>query len=281
MLNEVNFLCDDSFEIDVWDAEYELGVPGCVGSRNQKPFSQDFPRNLEIIYFGEDEKICNFYSRYLSALGSGSSEICIDPRLFYDFCKVPKETAKAEEVPESKRQSGYAQAKPTLSYAQIITQALKTSGTGKLTLGEIYAWIEEAFEYYRHANPVWKNSIRHNLSLNKCFKKVPRDPGTRGKGGRWTIDYEFLSREDSKKRRKMHRSKECCTRPTDETPFGSNKPEYLFRPVDILETPKDCDSVDGRDDSSSGTPGDAMSKEAECVRSFMISRTSVKNVNKV
>lgn len=64
--------------------------------------------------------------------------------------------------------------KPPLSFACMIFMALESSPTKTLPVKEIYDWIVWKFPFYRTAASGWKNSIRHNLSLNKCFKKVDR-----------------------------------------------------------------------------------------------------------
>ncbi|XP_022055715.1 forkhead box protein J1-A [Acanthochromis polyacanthus] len=84
--------------------------------------------------------------------------------------------------------------KPPYSYATLICMAMKASKKSKITLSSIYQWITDNYCYYRHADPTWQNSIRHNLSLNKCFIKVPRQKDEPGKGGFWKIDPQYAER---------------------------------------------------------------------------------------
>ncbi|KAI0921776.1 hypothetical protein AcW1_004342 [Taiwanofungus camphoratus] len=78
--------------------------------------------------------------------------------------------------------------KPFYPYSTLIRYAIKGSPNQKLLLEDIYYAIESRFPYFRTAPPGWKNSVRHNLSLNPCFEKVPRPLTDRGKGSYWTVN---------------------------------------------------------------------------------------------
>ena len=114
------------------------------------------------------------------------------------------------------------QEKPPYSYIALIVMAIQSVPGKKLTLNEIYQYLQAKFPFFRgpyqvgrcrgldghgfksisnfaHPFQGWKNSVRHNLSLNECFIKLPKALGRPGKGHYWTIDpaQEFMFEEGS------------------------------------------------------------------------------------
>uniref|UniRef100_T1JAU0 Fork-head domain-containing protein n=1 Tax=Strigamia maritima TaxID=126957 RepID=T1JAU0_STRMM len=83
-----------------------------------------------------------------------------------------------------------ADVRPPFTYASLIRQAIIESPEKQLTLNEIYNWFQNTFCYFRRNAATWKNAVRHNLSLHKCFMRVENV-----KGAVWTVDeVEFYKR---------------------------------------------------------------------------------------
>uniref|UniRef100_A0A8D0KUV3 Forkhead box protein G1 n=1 Tax=Strix occidentalis caurina TaxID=311401 RepID=A0A8D0KUV3_STROC len=86
--------------------------------------------------------------------------------------------------------------KPPYSYVALIAMAIRASPEQRLPLRGIYAYIAGRFPYFRGGPKGWQNSVRHNLSLNPCFRRLPpRGTGTTAasprRGGDWALDPAF------------------------------------------------------------------------------------------
>ncbi|XP_038210021.1 forkhead box protein J2-like [Zerene cesonia] len=126
-----------------------------------------------------------------------------------------------KEIEEKLNANKIKHPKPAYSYASMIRLAISSSPNGKMTLNEIYNYICNAFPYYKEAGKGWMNSIRHNLSLNKCFMKVARSKDDPGKGSYWAMDSSYKMAEVTPRRRRSLRmapySPECSSNSSGDT----------------------------------------------------------------
>jgi len=100
------------------------------------------------------------------------------------------------------------QPKPSHSYIGLIAMAILSSPERQLVLSDIYQWISDHYPYFRTRGSGWRNSIRHNLSLNDCFIKAGRS--SNGKGHFWSIhpaNLEAFLSGDFRRRRAERRTR--------------------------------------------------------------------------
>lgn len=95
-------------------------------------------------------------------------------------------------MPRPTRES-YGDQKPPYSYISLTAMALWNCPEKMLPLSEIYKFIMDNFPYYRKNTQRWQNSLRHNLSFNDCFIKIPRRADRPGKGAFWTLHPKAMS----------------------------------------------------------------------------------------
>ncbi|XP_056277378.1 forkhead box protein Q1-like [Pseudoliparis swirei] len=106
--------------------------------------------------------------------------------------------------------------KPPFSYIALIAMAIRDSPSGRLTLAEINDYLMKRFPFFRGSYTGWRNSVRHNLSLNDCFLKVLRDPSRPwGKDNYWMLNpqSEYTFADGVFRRRRKRIDKKCSREP--------------------------------------------------------------------
>uniref|UniRef100_A0A3Q3VWC4 Fork-head domain-containing protein n=1 Tax=Mola mola TaxID=94237 RepID=A0A3Q3VWC4_MOLML len=133
----------------------------------------------------------------------------IDYLLFNKGVKGSKEEATGSRTAEQTGDEASPEEstdKPNQSYIALISKAILASEQKKLLLCDIYQWIMDHYPYFKSKDKNWRNSVRHNLSLNDCFVKAGRSDN--GKGHFWAIhpsNYQDFSNGDYHCRRARRR----------------------------------------------------------------------------
>ncbi|XP_041363029.1 forkhead box protein A1-like [Gigantopelta aegis] len=163
--------------------------------------------------------------------------------------------------------------KPNYSYIALISMAILGSKEEKLVLGDIYQWILDNYSYFRTRGTGWRNSIRHNLSLNECFVKCGRSAN--GKGHYWAVheaNVDDFKQGDFRRRRAQRKVRRymglsfpgeddddsLCSSPTPTPNWAGRSPEdrerqSLSSPSAASSSPRSSASPDKEMDNAEVT----------------------------
>lgn len=169
-------------------------------------------------YSQTDESHTNAINTNSDAKQNSTNDAVESKEASSDNSNSPSTTEKGEENKEKDNNSpkkvgaGMRRLeKPPFSYIALIVMAIQSSPMKKLTLNEIYQFLEQKFSFFRGEYTGWKNSVRHNLSLNDIFIKLPKGLGRPGKGHYWTVDPASVTvfQDGSSKRRPRGFRRKC------------------------------------------------------------------------
>ncbi|XP_017291471.3 LOW QUALITY PROTEIN: forkhead box protein I1 [Kryptolebias marmoratus] len=136
----------------------------------------------------------------------------------------------------SSQQELFKMVRPPYSYSALIAMAIQNAQDRKLTLSQIYQYVADNFPFYKKSKAGWQNSIRHNLSLNDCFKKVARDEDDPGKGNYWTLDPNCEKMFDNGNFRRKRKRRADVNAADGGGPAVKSEDKLLSSPASLLSS---------------------------------------------
>lgn len=166
----------------------EMSVAIDLAKLSQGHFSHNDFKNSGYVFYTEDGR----QASSLEDLNGRTVEVAEAPvqrsQQKMAYARMMADRQSAGSSSGMSPSSGNDSEKPRMSYAQLIAEGLVNAPDGMLTLSEIYNAISARHPYYKMEARNWQNSIRHNLTLNKSFTKVPRMSSSEGRGSYWKLE---------------------------------------------------------------------------------------------
>ncbi|KAM5281243.1 forkhead box protein H1 [Ctenodactylus gundi] len=107
----------------------------------------------------------------------------------------PPEAGSPSQPPKKKKRY-LRHDKPPYTYLAMIALVIQAAPARRLKLAQIIRQVQAVFPFFSDDYKGWKDSIRHNLSSNPCFRKVPKDPSKpQAKGNFWAVDVNLIPAE--------------------------------------------------------------------------------------
>ena len=198
-----------------------------------------------------------------------------------------KTTAKAKKVAVGRHPTttGTGVMRPEDSYAQLAANAINAMPQRNATVKQIYDWVETNHLFYKQAGaPWWKNCIRHNLSMKKCFV---RHPNAGGMGVHlWTLNHEAPLADLAPTRRrnattikapkpvKVPKPAKVAATKSDKRTTKRDKNTSKLGIIRKIVPDADVDDMAGTVAVKPTTPQSAMSRHTESMMSLLAAASS-------
>ena len=170
------------------DSLLAMMVPGPT-CNHPHPISYTSPCTyLPDTYYDQSQRDSDYYKSSSDNMSQNTHYISNEFNSIIDYRIPPKIDVNRNLNKKSKSPKKIANC---ITYLKMIAESIMQHSNNRVLLNDIYSYVLSKYPECVTSKPTWKNSIRHNLSINKCFKRDGRSPT--GRGYYWVIADLYLS----------------------------------------------------------------------------------------